>query len=123
MKGKSVSYRRRARDAHTGSRDKDNGRSRPPGYGRASCAERCLGRKLADRRGLHRPGVNRSSAPSGQGISCENGHDQLGGREAGKGGFDSDGEKGFDERGFRLLYNGQKSAIIATVTVASIDIG
>jgi len=42
MKGKSVSYRRRARDAHTGSRDKDNGRSRPLGHGKASCAERCL---------------------------------------------------------------------------------
>ena len=33
------------------------------------------------------------------------------------------GERVFDERGFRLLYNGQKSAIIATLTVASIDIG
>ena len=60
-------------------------------------------RKLADRRGLYRPDINRSSAPSGQGISCESGHDRLGDREAGKGESDSEGVEGFRWGRFRVV--------------------
>ena len=57
-------------------------------------------RKLADRRGLRRPDGGRSSAPSGRGISYESGRARLGGREAGKGWFDSEEEIGFRWGGF-----------------------
>ena len=51
---------------------------------------------LADRRGLHRPGGGRSSAPSGRGTSCGSGHAQWGDREAARRGeSDSEGVVGF----------------------------
>lgn len=41
-------------------------------------------------------GVGRSSDPSGRRISCESGHDRLGGRkDARRGGLDSEGGMGF----------------------------
>ena len=96
-----MSCRRRGRDAHTGSRDISNGHSRPPGHGKASCAERCLGRKLADRRGLRRPDVSRSSGPSGRGIFCESGRARWGDREAARRGeYDSEGVVSFRWGGF-----------------------